>query len=90
MGMQVDRKSFGGLAITVDVAVETSGFEGGDGSQHAVTVTTPDYSGAVVFEPADTSGGTIRITGDAELDTMIAGLEWAARRLRELAGPSPA
>ncbi|MEV8480354.1 hypothetical protein [Streptomyces sp. NPDC051173] len=73
------------------MAVETSGFEGGDGSQHAVTVTTPDYSGAVVFEPADdASGGTIRITGDDELDTMIAGLEWAARRLRELAGPSPA
>ncbi|WP_116201919.1 hypothetical protein [Amycolatopsis circi] len=90
MEMKQDSAQFGESGFPFEIAVQTTGLQGGDASHGGyVEVTVTDHDGfAVAAKPSQQTGEVVRLraSGDLEMLALADGLEWAGRRLRELIG----
>ncbi|MGW5470420.1 hypothetical protein [Streptomyces chartreusis] len=76
-------------ASALRASVETNGLQGGDAGHGGWAEVEIRFLTGDSFETADggqTQGIFIKVSGDAEISTLAAALEWAGGQLRELAG----
>jgi hypothetical protein len=76
-------------ASPVRVSVETTGLRGGDAGREGWAEVEIDFLTGDRFDTPEgghASKVLIKVSGDSEISTLAAALEWAGRQLRELSG----